>query len=161
MPSDKEYEVVFISEGQRVVIPCRGSLENINVTLHTVRKKNLFFISILINVMLKMTDIWFNLAEKAAFFFKRFAGIYVFKRDPCSLCKICKIDMSIRSIQIRSSILTGRILCGMPGRVSRFPVIWSATLAWCPARHTLEIRLLSPLSTLLLLSVSWKNDAQN
>lgn len=38
VPSHKEYEVVFISEGERVVIPCRGSMENLNVTLHTVRK---------------------------------------------------------------------------------------------------------------------------
>lgn len=38
VPSDKEYEVVFIREGERVVIPCRGSTENLNVTLHTVRK---------------------------------------------------------------------------------------------------------------------------
>lgn len=37
MPSEKEYEVVFIREGERVVIPCRGSVENLNVTLHTVR----------------------------------------------------------------------------------------------------------------------------
>ncbi|XP_077440959.1 vascular endothelial growth factor receptor 2 isoform X1 [Vanacampus margaritifer] len=35
VPSEKEYEVVFIREGERVVIPCRGSLENLNVTLHT------------------------------------------------------------------------------------------------------------------------------
>uniref|UniRef100_A0A7N8XBW3 receptor protein-tyrosine kinase n=1 Tax=Mastacembelus armatus TaxID=205130 RepID=A0A7N8XBW3_9TELE len=35
VPSEKDYEVVFIREGQRVVIPCRGSLENLNVTLHT------------------------------------------------------------------------------------------------------------------------------
>uniref|UniRef100_A0A671YJS5 receptor protein-tyrosine kinase n=1 Tax=Sparus aurata TaxID=8175 RepID=A0A671YJS5_SPAAU len=35
VPSDKEYEVVFIREGERVVIPCRGSVENLNVTLHT------------------------------------------------------------------------------------------------------------------------------
>ncbi|CAK6956104.1 vascular endothelial growth factor receptor 2 [Scomber scombrus] len=35
VPSDKEYEVVFIHEGERVVIPCRGSVENLNVTLHT------------------------------------------------------------------------------------------------------------------------------
>ncbi|KAA8589807.1 hypothetical protein FQN60_013172 [Etheostoma spectabile] len=31
----REYEVVFIREGERVVIPCRGSVENLNVTLHT------------------------------------------------------------------------------------------------------------------------------
>uniref|UniRef100_A0A8C4F4Q1 receptor protein-tyrosine kinase n=1 Tax=Dicentrarchus labrax TaxID=13489 RepID=A0A8C4F4Q1_DICLA len=35
VPSEKEYEVVFIREGERVVIPCRGSVENLNVTLHT------------------------------------------------------------------------------------------------------------------------------
>lgn len=35
VPSEKEYEVVFIREGERVVIPCRGSMENLNVTLHT------------------------------------------------------------------------------------------------------------------------------
>lgn len=38
VPSEKEYEVVFIREGERVVIPCRGSVEDLNVTLHTVRK---------------------------------------------------------------------------------------------------------------------------
>ena len=36
VPSEKEYEVVFIREGERVVIPCRGSIEDLNVTLHTV-----------------------------------------------------------------------------------------------------------------------------
>ncbi|XP_068175579.1 vascular endothelial growth factor receptor 2 isoform X1 [Antennarius striatus] len=35
VPSEKEYEVVFIREGERVVIPCRGSVEGINVTLLT------------------------------------------------------------------------------------------------------------------------------
>ncbi|XP_053709080.1 vascular endothelial growth factor receptor 2 isoform X1 [Synchiropus splendidus] len=35
IPSEKEYDVVFIREGEPVVIPCRGSLENLNVTLHT------------------------------------------------------------------------------------------------------------------------------
>uniref|UniRef100_A0A8D3EA35 receptor protein-tyrosine kinase n=1 Tax=Scophthalmus maximus TaxID=52904 RepID=A0A8D3EA35_SCOMX len=35
VPSEKEYEFVFIREGERVVIPCRGSVENLNVTLHT------------------------------------------------------------------------------------------------------------------------------
>ncbi|XP_029285675.1 LOW QUALITY PROTEIN: vascular endothelial growth factor receptor 2 [Cottoperca gobio] len=35
VPSEKEFEVVFIREGERVVIPCRGSVENLNVTLHT------------------------------------------------------------------------------------------------------------------------------
>lgn len=39
VPSVKEYEVVSIREGERVVIPCRGSMENLNVTLNTVRKK--------------------------------------------------------------------------------------------------------------------------
>uniref|UniRef100_A0AAX7VUF1 receptor protein-tyrosine kinase n=1 Tax=Astatotilapia calliptera TaxID=8154 RepID=A0AAX7VUF1_ASTCA len=34
VPSEKEYEVVFIREGERVVIPCRGSVENLNVTLN-------------------------------------------------------------------------------------------------------------------------------
>lgn len=38
VPSEKEYEMVFVREGERVVIPCRGSLEDLNVTLHTVRK---------------------------------------------------------------------------------------------------------------------------
>lgn len=38
VPLEKEYEVVFIREGERVVIPCRGSMENLNVTLHTVRE---------------------------------------------------------------------------------------------------------------------------
>lgn len=37
VPSEKEYEVVSIREGERVVIPCRGSVENLNVTLSTVR----------------------------------------------------------------------------------------------------------------------------
>lgn len=40
VPSDKEYEVVFIREGERVVIPCRGSVEDLNVTLNTVRKSS-------------------------------------------------------------------------------------------------------------------------
>uniref|UniRef100_A0A8C2ZSD8 receptor protein-tyrosine kinase n=1 Tax=Cyclopterus lumpus TaxID=8103 RepID=A0A8C2ZSD8_CYCLU len=35
VPPEKEYEVVFIREGERVVIPCRGSVEDLNVTLHT------------------------------------------------------------------------------------------------------------------------------
>ncbi|XP_068581368.1 vascular endothelial growth factor receptor 2 isoform X1 [Cebidichthys violaceus] len=35
VPPEKEYEVVFIHEGERVVIPCRGSVEDLNVTLHT------------------------------------------------------------------------------------------------------------------------------
>lgn len=42
VPSEKEYEVVFIREGVRVVIPCRGSVENLNVTLHTYPKKELY-----------------------------------------------------------------------------------------------------------------------
>ncbi|XP_051233155.1 vascular endothelial growth factor receptor 2 isoform X2 [Dicentrarchus labrax] len=41
VPSEKEYEVVFIREGERVVIPCRGSVENLNVTLHTYPNKEL------------------------------------------------------------------------------------------------------------------------
>uniref|UniRef100_A0A8C4F529 receptor protein-tyrosine kinase n=1 Tax=Dicentrarchus labrax TaxID=13489 RepID=A0A8C4F529_DICLA len=40
VPSEKEYEVVFIREGERVVIPCRGSVENLNVTLHTSQENN-------------------------------------------------------------------------------------------------------------------------
>lgn len=43
VPSEKEYEVVSIREGERVVIPCRGSTENLNVTLNTVRKSVFFF----------------------------------------------------------------------------------------------------------------------
>ncbi|XP_056894551.1 vascular endothelial growth factor receptor 2 isoform X2 [Takifugu flavidus] len=35
VPSEKEYEMVFVREGEQVVIPCRGSLEDLNVTLHT------------------------------------------------------------------------------------------------------------------------------
>ncbi|XP_056132265.1 vascular endothelial growth factor receptor 2 isoform X3 [Lampris incognitus] len=43
VPSEKEYEVVFIREGERVIIPCRGSVENLNVTLHTkYPKKELY-----------------------------------------------------------------------------------------------------------------------
>uniref|UniRef100_A0A668ARI8 receptor protein-tyrosine kinase n=1 Tax=Myripristis murdjan TaxID=586833 RepID=A0A668ARI8_9TELE len=43
VPLEKEYEVVFIREGERVVIPCRGSMENLNVTLHTkYPKKELY-----------------------------------------------------------------------------------------------------------------------
>ncbi|XP_022058720.2 vascular endothelial growth factor receptor 2 isoform X2 [Acanthochromis polyacanthus] len=41
VPSEKEYEVVFIREGERVVIPCRGSVENLNVTLNTYPIKEL------------------------------------------------------------------------------------------------------------------------
>ncbi|XP_029355293.1 vascular endothelial growth factor receptor 2 isoform X2 [Echeneis naucrates] len=39
VPSEKEYEVVFIREGEWVVIPCRGSVEDLNVTLHTYPNK--------------------------------------------------------------------------------------------------------------------------
>ncbi|XP_061680381.1 vascular endothelial growth factor receptor 2 isoform X3 [Syngnathoides biaculeatus] len=39
VPSEKPYELVFIREGERVVIPCRGSMENLNVTLHTYPDK--------------------------------------------------------------------------------------------------------------------------
>uniref|UniRef100_A0A7N6BN74 receptor protein-tyrosine kinase n=1 Tax=Anabas testudineus TaxID=64144 RepID=A0A7N6BN74_ANATE len=43
VPSEKEYELVFIREGERVVIPCRGSVENLNVTLYTkYPKKELY-----------------------------------------------------------------------------------------------------------------------
>uniref|UniRef100_A0A8C6WW17 receptor protein-tyrosine kinase n=1 Tax=Neogobius melanostomus TaxID=47308 RepID=A0A8C6WW17_9GOBI len=35
VPSEKDYEAVFIHEGVKVVIPCRGSVDNLNVTLHT------------------------------------------------------------------------------------------------------------------------------
>ncbi|KAL6107556.1 kdr [Pungitius sinensis] len=35
VPPEKELEVVFVSEGERVLIPCRGSMEDLNVTLHT------------------------------------------------------------------------------------------------------------------------------
>ncbi|XP_068449123.1 vascular endothelial growth factor receptor 2 isoform X2 [Clinocottus analis] len=41
VPPEKEYEVVFIREGERVVIPCRGSVEDLNVTLHTYPNKEL------------------------------------------------------------------------------------------------------------------------
>lgn len=44
VPSEKEYDVVFIHEGERVVIPCRGSVEDLNVTLRTV-SRNLFLFS--------------------------------------------------------------------------------------------------------------------
>lgn len=47
----------------------------------------------------------------------------------------------------------GKNLCGMPEGVSLFPVIWSAMLGSCPARLILEMKRLSPLSTLLLLLV--------
>jgi len=43
VPSEKDYDVVFIREGQRVVIPCRGSMEDLNVTLHTVRHASHMF----------------------------------------------------------------------------------------------------------------------
>uniref|UniRef100_A0A6Q2XMS7 receptor protein-tyrosine kinase n=1 Tax=Esox lucius TaxID=8010 RepID=A0A6Q2XMS7_ESOLU len=43
VPSDKDYEVVFISEGVQVVIPCLGSVKDLNVTLHTkFPKKELY-----------------------------------------------------------------------------------------------------------------------
>ncbi|XP_066532939.1 vascular endothelial growth factor receptor 2 [Hoplias malabaricus] len=35
VPSAQDYEVVFIREGEQVVIPCLGTFENINVTLLT------------------------------------------------------------------------------------------------------------------------------
>uniref|UniRef100_A0A8C9TUJ0 receptor protein-tyrosine kinase n=1 Tax=Scleropages formosus TaxID=113540 RepID=A0A8C9TUJ0_SCLFO len=35
--SSHTYDVVFIREGEPVVIPCLGSIENLNVTLYTVR----------------------------------------------------------------------------------------------------------------------------
>ncbi|TNM87531.1 hypothetical protein fugu_005752 [Takifugu bimaculatus] len=41
VPSEKEYEMVFVREGEQVVIPCRGSLEDLNVTLHTYPNKEL------------------------------------------------------------------------------------------------------------------------
>lgn len=34
----QDFEVVFIREGEQVVIPCLGSLEDLNVTLNTVRE---------------------------------------------------------------------------------------------------------------------------
>ncbi|XP_035270609.1 vascular endothelial growth factor receptor 2 isoform X1 [Anguilla anguilla] len=41
--SSQNYDVVFIREGQRVVIPCLGSVEDLNVTLYTkYPKKELF-----------------------------------------------------------------------------------------------------------------------
>lgn len=49
VPSEKEYEVVSIREGERVVIPCRGSVENLNVTLNTVRKS--FFLLLLFGLL--------------------------------------------------------------------------------------------------------------
>ncbi|KAK7889606.1 hypothetical protein WMY93_025166 [Mugilogobius chulae] len=42
VPSEKDYEVVFIREGVKVIIPCRGSVENLNVTLHTYPNKELY-----------------------------------------------------------------------------------------------------------------------
>jgi len=39
VPPEKEYKVVVIREGERVVIPCRGSVEELNVTLHTVSNR--------------------------------------------------------------------------------------------------------------------------
>lgn len=44
VPSDKEYKVVFVRERERVVIPCRGSVEDLNVTLHNVSIFNLFIV---------------------------------------------------------------------------------------------------------------------
>ncbi|XP_016886676.1 vascular endothelial growth factor receptor 2 isoform X2 [Cynoglossus semilaevis] len=41
VPSDKEYKVVFVRERERVVIPCRGSVEDLNVTLHNYPNKEL------------------------------------------------------------------------------------------------------------------------
>ncbi|XP_056270498.1 vascular endothelial growth factor receptor 2 isoform X3 [Pseudoliparis swirei] len=41
VPPEKEYKVVVIREGERVVIPCRGSVEELNVTLHTYPNKEL------------------------------------------------------------------------------------------------------------------------
>ncbi|XP_041647728.1 vascular endothelial growth factor receptor 2 isoform X2 [Cheilinus undulatus] len=41
VPPEKEHEVVFIQEGVKVVIPCRGSVENLNVTLHAYPNKEL------------------------------------------------------------------------------------------------------------------------
>lgn len=32
----QDYDVVFIREGEQVVIPCLVSVENLNVTLYTV-----------------------------------------------------------------------------------------------------------------------------
>ncbi|CAJ1059988.1 vascular endothelial growth factor receptor 2 isoform X3 [Xyrichtys novacula] len=40
VPSE-ELVLVFIREGERVVIPCRGSVENLNVTLHAYPNKEL------------------------------------------------------------------------------------------------------------------------
>ncbi|XP_061094805.1 vascular endothelial growth factor receptor 2 isoform X2 [Conger conger] len=40
--SSQSYDVVFIREGQQVVIPCLGSVEDLNVTLYTYPKKELF-----------------------------------------------------------------------------------------------------------------------
>ena len=51
VPSDKDYDVVFISEGVQVVIPCRGSVENLNVTLHTVRTDSLTLLSIWADIL--------------------------------------------------------------------------------------------------------------
>ncbi|XP_072294427.1 vascular endothelial growth factor receptor 2 isoform X2 [Eucyclogobius newberryi] len=42
VPSEKDYEVVFIHEGVKGVIPCRGSVENLNVTLHSLTNKALY-----------------------------------------------------------------------------------------------------------------------
>ncbi|KAJ7986486.1 hypothetical protein DPEC_G00340380 [Dallia pectoralis] len=35
VPSDQDYELVFISDDLQVVIPCLGSVKDLNVTLHT------------------------------------------------------------------------------------------------------------------------------
>lgn len=32
----QDFDVVFIQEGEQVVIPCLGSVEDLNVTLYTV-----------------------------------------------------------------------------------------------------------------------------
>lgn len=50
----------------------------------------------------------------------------------------------------------GRTRCGMPRRASLYPLIWSATPVWCPARLALETRPLILLCTSWLLSVRWK-----
>lgn len=42
VPSEKDYEVVFLREGVKVVIPCKGSVDNLNVTLHTYPNKELY-----------------------------------------------------------------------------------------------------------------------
>lgn len=37
VPFDEDYEIVLISEGVQVVIPCRGSGDDLNITLHTLK----------------------------------------------------------------------------------------------------------------------------